>query len=593
MVVFGPGFVWGDPNDWRYLWGDAGSGLAAFRYYVAEGWGFPLLQARGLNQPDGINVAFTDSLPLLALLAKVVDPFGLDPARWWGWWFLGLHVAQGATAAWAARAWGNRSPVVALSVATVAVSAPIFLLRTWHPGLAAQFLLLAAWAWVGELRSPAMARRRWVVEGGGALLAVAALLTHVYLLLGVLVVTAGGAVDLTASGRRSVGDAARWLAIVAGAVVSAAVVMGYFSAGAAEAQGYELFGMHLFGPVVAQQSWWWPGNEWTIQASGSFEAFNWLGFGWLGLLSVAGVAAVGRLRGAVVARLGDGVTRHQVLLAALAVLTAYAVTPMVRLWDDDPHDLRTPLGWVVADRSLHRWIWGVGLLAVVALGLVLARRVGSRWWPGLGLLGAATVALAGSILVSDALIAAITGQFRIAGRLFWVVSYGTLAVGGGLLGRLGGRSGSWSRRLMAVAALAVAAIQVVDVPNWRELAGATLDPTPERVARLDALAGLIEGADELVVEPAFNCADLHGGLDGLWTFQDVGIVASWDRTPTTRVYAARRADEPCDQPIAPVLAEGAVLVVVAPEAVTDELLVRDDDWTCRREDLVLACRAGG
>ncbi len=579
--TFGTDFFGGDVSYWNYLWGDAGSGLAAFRYYVNEPWSFPLLQANAINEPEGVNIAFTDSLPLLALVAKALKPLGIRAELWWSWWYLFIYAAQGAAAAYAVKSWGARSLLLQVSASVIVLSAPIFLLRTWHPGLAGQFTLLLAWAFVGKLREAKPPSSR--VLAAGAVVALIAMLVHVYLLLGVMVILVGGVLNEVASGTLPWKRAAGWFAGLTTSVLALAAVCGYFSAGASQADGYFLVGMHLFGPVVPQRSTFWPGNEWTINASGSFEAFNWLGFGWIGVILLAAFA--GRHRFAAFAK------RYQVLLGALVILTLYSITPVIRLRDDNPHDLRTPLRWVYSDIGAHRYVYGAaGLLAVALVATYLTRRPTTGWRYGLLVLLAPATIWSLSMLSDPVLIDGVTGQFRAAGRLFWAVSYGALVLGLASLARANGRRAAV---VLPGIAIALSVVQLVDVSAFRDQAGQTLDPTPERIERLDQIAGLVQGFEQIHLEPAFNCAVTLAGYDGIWAYQDIGIVASWDLQRIDAAYAARRPDEDCAQRPSLERGDGVVNVVVAAPDFIEQV---PSDLGCRSVGLVVACStkwAGG
>ncbi len=561
LWTFGFSFFRGDPAYWNYLWGDAGSGLAALRYYLDEPWGVPLLQAHALSTPDGINLAFTDSIPVLALIAKALRPLGIRPAQWWAGWYLFVFAAQGAAMAYAVRAWGARSAAIQVAAAVIALAGPIFLLRAWHPGLAGQFTLILAWAFVGKLRSGTTTPRL----AFGILIAIIAMLTHVYLLVGAGVIIAGAVINEATAGRLGWMRATRWFAALTASIAIIAAVCGYFTAGATKASGYYQVGMHLFGPVIPQRSTFWPGQEWTISAGGSYDALNWVGFGWIGMVAAGFIASRHLIR--------PFIRTYQVLLSAVLVLAAYSITPVIRLWnDDDRHDLRTPLRWVYTDFDSHRYVYGT--VAVLGAGLaafVAYRRPRLRSRNAILFLSLPTVIWGASMLTNTVAVDAVTGQFRAAGRLFWVISYGALVLGATGLDRFARQLSKPAMTPIAVstAAILLAVVQVVDTSAFRRQAGETLDPTPERVDRLDTLADLIDGYDVIHLEPALNCVTLLAGYDGIHSYQDVGIVASWELRPIDAAYAARRPDQSCAQPPT-FIPDPSVVSVVVTHDITKE-----------------------
>lgn len=571
--TYGRTFLSGDDTIWHTLGGDAGTALAAFRYYLAEPWGLPLLQIEGLNSPDGLVIYFSDSLSVWALLAKVLSPLGLGANQWFALWYLVIFALQGLAAVAAVRSFGVRSIVTELSVATIAVSAPIMMLRTWHPGLAAQFTILLAWTVVGHLTK---GRQNPVpVLWWGSALAVLTVFIQAYLFLCVVVVLAGGALSALANGRLSLAGFARWVGVSALAVGVGGIASGFLGSGAEEVAGYGVFGSYVFGPVIPQWSRLWPGNEWILEANGSFEGFNWLGMGWL-LLAVGVLVAVP-------GRVLQGLRRNQIVVALLALLGAYAITPVVRLWSDDPHDLRTPLGWVVGNLGWHRFIYGlVGLVAALVLAAWF-RRQGERWsnYGALAVLAAALGAWSVLMLVSPGLINQVTGQFRVSGRLLWPASYGVL-VGAAVL------ADRWLPKRVVLAVLPLLAmVQVFDVQQFRDQAHDVFLPDSERAAEVTALAEMIGLHQSVHLEPGFNCAAGFGGGPALLAFQDVTIAASLSVTPVDNVYAARQERDSCET--APVLESGGVLNVVMVPLGGGALVVAPRGQECRSLDYMLVC----
>ncbi len=573
--VYGWDFVSGDPEIWNSVGGDAGSALAALRYYLDEPWGWPLLEARSLDHPNGLVIIFTDSLSAWALVAKTFGFLGLSANQWFALWYVVVFALQGLAAVAAVRSFRIRSFPVEMSVAVIAVSAPIMMLRTWHPGLAAQFLLLAAVAAVGLLATRQVRPGR--VLAGVTVLTVFAVLIQPYLLLGVLVIAGAGAIGSLARGDLTFRTMIWW---VAGSAVSLGVVLalsGFISSGAEPAAGYGLYGTYVFGAATPQWSAIWPGDEWILEANGSFEGFNWVGMGWL-LLVLAVVASRPR-------QVLAAIQRHQVLAAVLLVVAAYAVTPEMRMWRGDGlHDWRTPLGWLLNDRTHHNKIYGLGALLAGGGAMAWMARDRSRFQrtPAVAVLALTAVGWGLAMLVAPGILVRVTGQFRVSGRLLWTSSYVALIGAAVLAARW------WPKRVVAGALMVFAAIQVYDVQQFREQAHDVFRSPEDRVANVDALAAVAAVHDEVHLEPDFNCAAGLGGTPALLSFQDVVIGASRSFTPVDNVYAARQELSDCQA--APALSsEPGVLntVIVPPEA--GVVLVAPEGQECRALGSIVAC----
>ena len=68
-------------------------------YFRASGRAFPLGIARNMGWPDGVYVGLSDSIPLFAILFKVLSPLLPATFQYFGLWAFLCSVMQGACAA--------------------------------------------------------------------------------------------------------------------------------------------------------------------------------------------------------------------------------------------------------------------------------------------------------------------------------------------------------------------------------------------------------------------------------------------------------------------------------------------------------------
>src|SRR5215472_681935 len=75
-------FVIGRHAFWQFPRGTIGGGendmaamLAAYFYYVQSAWHFPLFYLSALNPPVGVNAIYTDFVPIIALIGKMIHSF--------------------------------------------------------------------------------------------------------------------------------------------------------------------------------------------------------------------------------------------------------------------------------------------------------------------------------------------------------------------------------------------------------------------------------------------------------------------------------------------------------------------------------------
>jgi hypothetical protein len=342
--------------------GDAAQHTIAQRYFINEPWGWPLLMAKTLNTPDGVNIAFADGIPLLALLLKLLAPLLPPGFHGIGLWYAIACVAQPVAAVWALRGAGERRLLPALGVALAALAMPAWLARYGHAALTGHFLLLLALGFTLRLaggQTPAL----WT---GAALSLVATLLVHPYLAAMALALI--GAVPLTLLLRGDQGwpKAATWTAGSLGAVLLTMAALGYL--GAAGDGGFGQFAMNLLSPVWPYRSFLLPGlatTEIDATSHGGWEGYNYLGLGLLlGLL----VGLV--LRGADAAAL---LRRHGGLVLALLGLTLLALSHRVGLGGTIVLDLGQAPGFMEQFRASGRFFWPVAYALLLAACVLLAR----------------------------------------------------------------------------------------------------------------------------------------------------------------------------------------------------------------------------
>ena len=337
-------------------------------YFMAQPWHWPLFNARNLDAPHGVNIALTDSIPLVAFVLKVLHPLlpsirqGIDP------WLGVAWVMQPVAAVFALRGTGERSAVACIAVALMAASMPTFLLRVHHAALDGHFLLLGALGLYLRATSPASSLRPMAML---AALVVPVLFIHPYLM--AMVACIAASVPLTLAGRVLLGGGARvphaWTRPLQSAAIAlagcaatagAAWLFGYM--GGRISSEYGLFSMNLaapFWPVLSRFAPWLT-FESVDATGGQFEGFQYLGAGLLALLASVLLQPRGR------SWLRACLRRHAGLLLVLAGLSAFAVSTHVYLlhlrvmvWDVVP-----PLGTMF--RASGRFFWPASYVLLLA-----------------------------------------------------------------------------------------------------------------------------------------------------------------------------------------------------------------------------------
>ncbi|MFL9839465.1 DUF6311 domain-containing protein [Sphingomonas sp. ST-64] len=346
--------------------GENALGLHAWLHDPAPGF----LRTSLLGAPEGTGLLFTDSNPLLALIAFPLR--GVLPAdtQLIGWWILACLILQ-VVLAWLLLRRHAPNPLTLWCGVLLLAALPTLFNRFIHVNLMAHWLILwALWRFDDPARSGS--NRGWAV-----LIAVTALI-HSYLLVMVGAIWASAMLERLwkdrAAAPRVLGEGLAMIAMVA----AVAWTMGVFESHRPSGN-YGAFAMPLdalWNPGVDTYSAFLPAIE---QRPGrGFEGFQYLGLGLLILLPLAALAIRRLPRPAPDAP--NSLSRYVWLVPALVVLTLLAISSypdlagrMLPRWHL-PQEVANALD---AIRASGRLFWPVAYVAVLA-ALRIAYRLPDR-----------------------------------------------------------------------------------------------------------------------------------------------------------------------------------------------------------------------
>jgi len=353
--------------------GDAAQHAIAQRFFIADAWRWPPLLARTMNAPEGVNIAFADGIPLLALALKAAAPLLPPGFHGIGLWYAIATAAQPVAAVWALRGAGERRVLPALGAALAALALPAWLARYGHAALTFHAALLVALGLYLRL----VGRQTIGLWLGAGVAMVATLLIHPYLAAMALAVLSAVPLTLLIRRDRAWLSAAAGVAGSAGAVFATMAAFGYL--GATGDGGYGAFSLNLLSPLWPYRSaLFGAGITREIDATGKG---GWEGYAWLGAGLIVGLAvAVGFRPRASAAML----VRHAGLAVVLAGLSALAVSHRVGLGDRIVFELGAVPGVLEQFRASGRFFWPV--LYALLLGTVLLVAGLGRAGPWLALL---------------------------------------------------------------------------------------------------------------------------------------------------------------------------------------------------------------
>ena len=349
-----------------YIEKDIQQHYAGWLFYRQSAPGWPLGIAQGVNAPDGVSVAYTDSIPLFAVLFRGFEAVLPATFQYFGMFTLLCYALQGGFGALLCGLFddGTLRP---LCGAALFAASPVLLERAFrHTSLGAQFFVVAALYYYFRAR-----RENRYAWPGLFLLNILAIGVHPYFLPMTYAVTLAMLLDHILRSRRWQGPVMYLAADLAGTVVlgwSLGLFYGNATSGGQSLYGY--FGMNL-------NALWNPagvnGVDYSLflpmqnQVGGNYDGFAYLGLGVLLALPAAVRVIFPRLR------------RHLPLCAVCAVLTLFAVSHVVTANGVTLCTLPLPASLIhlfSVFRSGGRLFWPVYYLLMLAAFVGLCRLPG-------------------------------------------------------------------------------------------------------------------------------------------------------------------------------------------------------------------------
>lgn len=350
---------------------------AGWLFYRQSALPFPLCITPAINAPQGVSVAYTDSIPLVAAVCRPLAELLGGTFQYFGWFTLLCFVLQGGFGALLCGLFASSAASAALG-SLLFVASPILYERALrHTSLGAQWLLLAALYLYFSCR-----RRGRYVSKGLFFLNILAVGIHPYFVPMTYAITLALLLEYAVSARRWRGPVL-YLAGDLACTGGLAAALGFFY-GTATSGGQALYG---YFSMNLNALWNPAGVNGTVysrflpaqnQVNGNYDAFAYLGLGLLIALPV--VLFLGRRR--IFAHL----RRHWALGAVCAILTAFAVSHMVTANGVTLFTLPLPGQWIQVFsifRSGGRMFWPVYDLMVLAAFAGLGRLPKPLLWTGL------------------------------------------------------------------------------------------------------------------------------------------------------------------------------------------------------------------
>ncbi|MCY4126344.1 MAG: DUF6311 domain-containing protein, partial [Pseudomonas sp.] len=141
---FPSGFIAGTSSYWQSEVDDVTQYISGFHAFFSAPFGYPLLAFDSINYPQGTRATFMDTIPLYALILKLVVPASYAPFNPYGVWVGLAFLGQAVCGWWILRELEVKSWLALVALVVCLLIFPAFTARVTHISLMTHWILLAA-----------------------------------------------------------------------------------------------------------------------------------------------------------------------------------------------------------------------------------------------------------------------------------------------------------------------------------------------------------------------------------------------------------------------------------------------------------------
>lgn len=281
FIVLGWGFISGQGDYWHHPLFDAGAHVSGWLFYKEDAWRFPLFDTVRMGYPDGTSIILTDSLPLVAIVAKLLGVGLLGNLQYFGIFVVVAYVLNALALLWTLGQCGVRNWLAAAVSVVFACFTTLYNIQ--FESFYAQFVVVASIGFYVRLYKE-VSRRDLAIFGG---MTAASLLIHPYIFAMSAAFFAITLLTLFLRSSMELREVALWFVGFLGVVGALVFVSGYVTH---SATGYQ---EHLYGMAATALDLTAPFDRtYSVNEIGTYLG---LGF-WL--LLAGGVWVVVRRKGA-------------------------------------------------------------------------------------------------------------------------------------------------------------------------------------------------------------------------------------------------------------------------------------------------------
>ncbi len=144
FIIYGTKLINPQYDLWLLKGGDLSQHYIGWEFFRKSTWQFPIGLMNTMSYPNNVSVIFTDSIPIAAILFKIMSPLLSNTFQYFGLWEFLCFVLQGVFS-YNILHLLTKNKLGSILGALFFITAPIFITRVYlHTALSSQWLILAA-----------------------------------------------------------------------------------------------------------------------------------------------------------------------------------------------------------------------------------------------------------------------------------------------------------------------------------------------------------------------------------------------------------------------------------------------------------------
>lgn len=347
-------------DDWLMSGGDLSQHYIGWRFFRNSNWHFPIGLMDNITYPDKISIIYMDSIPLFAIVFKLLSPILPQTFQYFGLWGILCFMLQGGIGALITKKFSNDSLICCLSSLLFVIS-PIMIRRMFgHTALAGHWIiLLAIYIWLNRKYFDTLLKK---VVVWSVLMAVASTV-HLYFIPMIIIIMIGYLVQEYLENKSVIKILIIFLAPILFSLVTLFILGAFTTSVKAEVGGLGHFSTNL-NSIVNPQGWSKYLKDLKSATSGQYEGFAYLGLGIIALSFTSIYISINKIKK------NKTLFNNNYISIIIVVMLTYllAVSHVVTLGENTLFTIRYPnfiMRLLSSFRSTGRFIWVVCYLVII------------------------------------------------------------------------------------------------------------------------------------------------------------------------------------------------------------------------------------